>query len=107
MRLCIGEPMKSFKQLLRESTTPAMFSRTHYRLPTEEELVDIDRCNLDPKQIVNGFSYTIIGRGMRSAQNTEMITKSLDMLYAMFSKPEYKKAIELYKESQGKSYEIV
>jgi hypothetical protein len=97
--------MKRFIQFITESRTPEMFSRTHYRLPTEEDLIDIDSCRLSPKQIVDGFSYTIIGRGMRSAENTIMIATSLGMLYAMFPKPEYKKAIEIYKGSYDR-YEV-
>ena len=92
--------MISFREFVKESKIPNMFYSTKYRLPTDEDLVEIDSCNLSAKEIVNGFSYTIIGKGLRSAENTRLITKSLEMLHAMFPNPKYKKAIELYKEDE-------
>ena len=94
--------VKTFKEFIVESRTPNFFSRTHYRLPDEDDLIDIDRCHPTPKQIVDGFSYTIIGKGMRSAENRIMIIQSLEMLYSMFPKAEYARAIELYKESHAR-----
>lgn len=59
---------------------PSIFTYTIYRLPTDAELEEINDYDLSADDIVNGFSYTIIGRGIISTKNKQMIIKSIEML---------------------------
>ena len=91
--------MKTFYEIINEAETkskPSIFSHTIYRLPTEDELKEVDSCKLSAKEIVNGFGYTIIGRGIKSSKNSQMIKQSVKMLSDLFPEnQEYKKAIDL------------
>src|SRR5689334_10667967 len=105
--------MKSPHQLLKEclceslwdsgKSLPKIFNRTIYRLPTEEELEDVHDHELTPQDIVDGFSYTIIGRGMNSPKNSQMIIQSITMLSQKFPEDEvYRKALADALEEFGK-----
>jgi hypothetical protein len=59
---------------------PSIFNHTIYRLPTDEELNEINNYDLSADEIFNGFGYTIIGRGITSTKNKQMIIKSIEML---------------------------
>jgi len=63
-----------------EKCKPKIFTYTSYRLPNNEDLEDINNCNLSANKIIDGFSYTIIGRGMSSKGNKLKITQSIQML---------------------------
>lgn len=83
--------------LVETKKVPFMFSGTRYRLPTKEELEEIHDCKLSAKEIIKGFSYTIIGRGIKSEKTKRDITKSLRMLSELYpDNEEYKKAIKDY-----------
>ncbi|MCK9445985.1 hypothetical protein M0Q50_03735 [bacterium] len=76
---------------------PSIFQYTIYRLPTEEELDEfINYPNMTPEQIVNGFGYTIIGRGMNSEKNQNMIKQCIQLLIDKYPKDDkYKHALKL------------
>ena len=63
--------------------TPNFFSYTHYKLPNKDELIDINKYNLSSTEILKGFIYTIVGKGIISKQNKENIIKSIKMLCDM------------------------
>jgi hypothetical protein len=75
--------MKYLKHLkLYESyeSKPEIFSHTIYRLPTQNELQEFENYDLSSEDIIKGFSYTIIGRGLASNKNKQMIIDSIKML---------------------------
>lgn len=76
---------------------PSIFQYTIYRLPTEEELDEfINYPNLTAEQIVDGFGYTIIGRGMKSEKNDKMIKQCIQLLIDKYPKDnKYKYAFNL------------
>lgn len=84
---------------------PEIFQYTIYRLPTVEELENVNNCNLSADEIVNGFSYTIIGRGMKSHKNIEMIIKCIELLCEQYPENEkYKVALEIAKKIEPRKF---
>lgn len=80
------------------SNKPGFFSRTYYRIPNEEEIDNIDSCNLSAKEILDGFKYTIIGKGIIDNDKKDMIIKSIKLLLNKFpDKLEYKLALKIAK----------
>jgi len=77
---------------------PKIFTYTAYRLPNQEDLNEIDQANLSAKEIYEGFSYTIIGKGIRSHKNRLQIIEAINMLISFNPKnEEYKKALDMAK----------
>ncbi len=77
-----------------EDNLPSIFKKTIYRLPTAEELKEVDERKMSADDIRQGFSYTIIGRGVKSPKNEAMIKESITMLSEMFPEnTEYKEAL--------------
>lgn len=76
---------------------PSIFLRTIYRVPTKEELIEVDSFNLSPDEIYDGFCYTIVGRGIMMQDKKDTIIESIKMLNEMFP-GKYKKALEKAKE---------
>lgn len=77
---------------------PEIFCKTIYRLPTHEELEDVNSYDLSSEEIINGFSYTIIGRGMNSEENKRKILQCLILLSEQYPENEnYTIALEQYK----------
>jgi hypothetical protein len=73
---------------------PSIFKKTIYRLPTQEELREFESFELTGSEIVKGFGYTMIGRGMRSNKNSSMIRSAIKSLCEMFpDNKEYKAAL--------------
>lgn len=68
----------------KASNEPSIFQRTIYRLPTEKELMEVHSSNLSTDEILKGFCYTIVGRGMMSQENKDKIIKSALLLNNMF-----------------------
>ena len=90
-----------------ESKKPIIFQYTTYRNPTEKELIEVDSCNLNAEDILNGFCYTIVGKGFKSAENIKMIVDSIEKLCKMFpNKEQYKKALEDAKLLKPKQFKI-
>lgn len=76
---------------------PKIFTYTKYALPSDEDLQDIHRHNLTVEQIINGFGYTIIGRGIKNDENKKMIYDSIKMLYDKYPNDVYKEALAQFK----------
>lgn len=82
------------KTEITENKQPKIFSQTIYRTPTKEELIDINNYDLTADEIVNGFNYTIVGRGMQSEKNKKMIYYSVQLLLNMYpNNKEYQLAL--------------
>ena len=93
---------ESFDQLIKmggtpDLTKPSIFQYTLYRLPTEAELDEFEKYpELTADEIVNGFCYTIIGRGITSAKNIETIKDCMRMLIDKYpGDSRYPEALEI------------
>lgn len=74
---------------------PSIFKQTIYRLPTDEELIEVDSFKLKSADIIQGVGYTIIGRGMRSLENKRLIIQTIEKLIELFpSNIEYLTALD-------------
>ena len=83
---------------VKAAKEPSIFTHTTYRLPTDSELQEFSECNLSAKQVIDGFSYTIIGRGIKRQTETLMILEAIKMLCNKFPENlEYHRALNLYK----------
>ena len=56
------------------------FSQTYYRLPNDEEIQEIINSNLSINDLLNSLKYTIVGRGIMSSKNKDMIIKAINMI---------------------------
>ena len=82
---------------------PTIFKKTIYKLPTQAQLEEFEAFQLESEDIVNGFGYTIIGRGMKSEANSRMIISSISMLCDKYpDNKEYKIALNQAKMKYGK-----
>lgn len=96
----LGEALKSLDKYKGTSTKtasaePSFFKKTQYRLPSKEELIEIDSCNLSVPDLRQGFGYAIIGRGMLGQGQKDMLIKSSEILCDMFPDNEtYKSLLE-------------
>jgi hypothetical protein len=80
------------------NNTPEIFQRTIYRLPTTKELENVNKFKLSEEKILNGFVYTIIGRGIKDSKNKQIIIESISILCELYPDNEtYKKALILAK----------
>lgn len=78
------------------NTKPDFFKQTYYRLPNSEELNDINNHILTAKQVLDGFKYTIVGRGMITLKNKDMIIQSIEKLINIDeNNMEYKLALKM------------
>ena len=88
-----------------ESKDPDIFTHTIYRLPNEKELEDVHKHNLTADRILGGFGYTIIGRGIRSKDNSKQIVEAINMLCKLDpTNEQYQSAL---KQAEGKLNELV
>lgn len=86
--------LKKFNESLILSDNPDIFKRTIYRIPTESELENVDSFKLSSSEILDGFKYTIVGRGIFSQKNKNMIIESIKLLCELFPENiEYKKSL--------------
>lgn len=82
---------------------PKIFTYTAYRLPNAEDIKEINSINLSAKEILDGFSYTLIGRGILSNDTKNKIIEAINMLIeSNTSNEEYKKALEMAKSMKGR-----
>jgi hypothetical protein len=81
---------------------PYIFDRTLYRVPTNEELKEFERYpELTPKQIVNEFTYTIIGKGILGFENRSQIVESIQNLTELYPEDtRYVEALEMARRLQ-------
>jgi hypothetical protein len=93
---------------LRESTIwekpgdlPSIFMSTYYALPTSKQLDEFQKYpDLSVDDIVQGFGYTIVGRGTSSPDNCQKIIEAIRMLAERYpERAVYKEALEKAKES--------
>jgi hypothetical protein len=94
------ETVKKYKEELVVRSVnfnePYIFQHTIYRIPTVEELKDVNSYNLSAKEIFNGFGYTIIGRGIKSEKNKKMIINSIKKLCNLYTDNKtYEESLEL------------
>lgn len=76
------------------SNKPSIFSRTIYRIPTKEELEEVNSYNLNSEEILEGFRYTIVGRGILDNKIKNQIIESIEMLVKLFpNNIEYENAL--------------
>lgn len=95
IRKVIRENIDKLFETPQSKEKPGIFNHTIYRLPSKEELENVNSFNLNAEEILNGFSYTIIGRGIFSDKNKEMIIQSIKMLCDLFPEnSEYKTALK-------------
>lgn len=83
----------------RHKQLPSIFTRTYYALPTSEQVEEFEQFpHLTAEEIVQGFGYTIVGRGVNSPENSRKIVESIRMLVDRYPEQEaYKDALELAK----------
>lgn len=104
-----GLIMQTFNEwiVLRESTLwerhkelPSIFTATYYSLPTSMQLDEFQEYpDLSVEDIVQGFGYTIVGRGVSSPDNCQKIIESIRMLSERYPDREvYKAALVKAKE---------
>lgn len=63
---------------------PLIFSKTIYRQPTDEELVELNSWNLSADEIYQGFCYTMVGRGMMRQHEKYLINDAIRRLCYMY-----------------------
>ena len=74
---------------------PVIFTFTKYALPSNLELEDVNNCGLSCDEVLNGFYYTMVGKGILNSENKDLIVKSINMLCEKYpNNAEYKKAFE-------------
>jgi hypothetical protein len=75
---------------------PDFFSKTWYCNPTDEQLKDINTYNFPAKNIINGFHYSLVGRGFMNNDTKVKIINGITRLCTMYPENnEYKKALEI------------
>lgn len=79
-----------------DASKPSIFQYTIYRLPSYDEIMEFANFpNLSADEILKGFKYTMIGRGILSKENKNMIQESLKMLINNYPNiQQYKDALE-------------
>ena len=80
------------------SAEPSYFDCTHYRLPTQEEIIEIDAANLPAEKIAQGIGYNMVGKGIKDDGIRAQMVEAAELLIAHNpANVEYKKALELVK----------
>ena len=93
----VGEAIDMLKYANKK---PSFFSGTKYRLPTKEELKEIDDCNCSVGEIIQGTGYAIIGRRIKGQEQKDMIINIIESLCEFDPKNNnYKEALKKAKES--------
>jgi len=87
------------KRAFIKSPKPTIFEKTIYRLPTKEELIEVDSRNLSADEILDGFMYTIVGRGIMRREEKNTIIEAIQTLSNMFpDNTKYKEALSKAKD---------
>lgn len=82
---------------------PKIFTYTAYRLPNTKDINEINSANLSSEELFNGFSYTIIGRGVADNESKTKIIEAIKlMIQSNPTNEKYKKALEMAKNMKGK-----
>lgn len=92
------ESVKNFNDfIINEKCKPSFFNKTCYREPTNSELEEINKCKLNSKEVIDGLTYSIVGRGMLNEKTKLTIISALSSLVKMFPENnEYAKALKNY-----------
>jgi hypothetical protein len=99
---------ESVEENMEDVKLPKIFTYTKYDLPSVEDLKEIDECHLNTEQIINGFGYTIIGRGIKTLEKERKIYDSVKMLSEYFPENmEYIKVLNTVKEKYNIQDEVV
>jgi leucyl aminopeptidase len=69
LKIAIGEKLK-----------PSFFQGTKYREPTDVELLEIHKSGPTGEDLMKGFGYAMIGRGMLNSDNKAMIIRAIERL---------------------------
>jgi hypothetical protein len=86
-----------------ENKKPSYFTSTHYRLPSEEELKEINSFNLSDEELLQGFQYNMVGKGILDMDKKEKIIQASKKLSDMYPDNEtYKKVLEKAKKITGR-----
>jgi hypothetical protein len=86
--------------ILSEKKKPSFFSGTKYRLPTMEELKEIDDYKPTVGEIIQGTGYAIIGRGLEGPEQKDMIINIIESLCSLdLENKNYKEALKKARES--------
>jgi len=59
---------------------PSFFTATKYRDPTDKELQEIHDSNPNADDLIQGFGYSIIGRGFAAFKHKLMIINAIERL---------------------------
>lgn len=79
---------------------PSIFGYTIYRLPNEEEIAEFADANLTADKVVKGLTYTIVGRGIKTAGTKAQIIQAAKMIAdAHPDNEEYRSAVKILTES--------
>lgn len=80
-----------------------VFTHTIYRIPTVDELKEFqNHPELTPKEILNEFGYTLIGRGILDSRIKSQIIESITNLCELFPEDKrYKEALTLASELES------
>ncbi len=82
---------------------PSIFEETIYRLPNIEELNEVNDFNLTSEELINGLSYTIVGRGIMDSVKKDRIIESISKLIELYPENQnYKLALENAKKIKTK-----
>ncbi len=81
----------------RHISKPAIFTTTIYRIPTKAELEEVHKYNLSADDLIHGFTYTMVGKGMDTPDTIANIVASLAELQTMYPENEtYFEALQQY-----------
>ena len=73
---------------------PEIFKRTIYRLPKISELKEVNDFQLNSNEILEGFKYTIVGRGIMTTETKIQIVEAISNLVKLYpNNNEYKIAL--------------
>lgn len=75
---------KVLKEQDENKPLPSIFTRTIYRMPTDEEIKDFANYDLSGNDVENGLFYTIVGRGILDDKNKRLIVKALKRVTEIF-----------------------
>lgn len=84
----------------QQNKKPSFFRGTKYREPNNDELQEIHEAKCSFDELMQGFGYAIIGRGIKRQQEKDMIISSIEKLLSLQPDNEqYKIALEEEKKS--------
>ena len=100
--------MIKLKNLIQQSISdsnpakPQYFSRTHYALPTKEQIQQFSKFpHLTAQQIYMGIGYTIVGKGMSSGKTKSQELEACQMLIDTYpGRQQFKDAYQILNNQQ-------